>query len=366
MHTVRGRNVNEVFAVARIELHAYAQPDGSRNGGVLRLPGPLFTEVERPRERVLFDAVRDANPFFHLMEGLWMLAGSNDVAWLAQFNRRMTDYSDDGVTFAGAYGHRWRHHFGRDQLLAAAERLAADPTERRVVLGMWDPRCDGPGPGRDVPCNLAVVPTVRSHQWGRLVDDRLDLLITARGHDLIWGLFGANVVHFSMLQEWLAEAISERAGVPLGVGALHFATANAHVYAALWGERWGAEQFVNRTACPYELGWVHPYPLFYGGISLGLKTADWELDLMRFLGPAWDREGYSYPYFYEVAQPLRRAWDVRRENVALALEHVRQCRATDWRLACGEWLVRHYRGIEVPQAWYQPGTPREPVGEDAT
>ena len=32
-----------------------------------------------PTKELLFDPDRDANPFFHFMEGLWMLAGFNDL-----------------------------------------------------------------------------------------------------------------------------------------------------------------------------------------------------------------------------------------------------------------------------------------------
>jgi hypothetical protein len=51
--------------------------------------------------------MRDANPFFHVMETLWMLAGRNDLPWLVRFNKRFASYSDDGGnTQPGAYGYQ--------------------------------------------------------------------------------------------------------------------------------------------------------------------------------------------------------------------------------------------------------------------
>ena len=51
-----------------------------------------------PCERVLLYPERNANPFFHLYESLWMLAGRNDVAGPARYAKNMNNYSDNGVT----------------------------------------------------------------------------------------------------------------------------------------------------------------------------------------------------------------------------------------------------------------------------
>src|SRR5258708_2083148 len=83
--------------------------------------------------------MRDANPFFHVMETLWMLAGRNDLPWLVRFNKRFASYSDDGgATQPGAYGYRWRNYFGHDQLMDIILELKQNPDSRRVVLAMWD------------------------------------------------------------------------------------------------------------------------------------------------------------------------------------------------------------------------------------
>jgi hypothetical protein len=84
----------------------------SRAGEVLVLPEPVTTIYRYPQQRVLLSPKRDANPFFHLFESLFYLAGRNDAKWLDQF---VHDFSarfaeDDGILH-GSYGYRWRHHF---------------------------------------------------------------------------------------------------------------------------------------------------------------------------------------------------------------------------------------------------------------
>ena len=107
MEVINCRNVNDGFikALDKIEMdHIVLE---SRAGEVMEFPTPVTTVYKNPTERVLFEELRDANPFFHFMESLWMLAGRNDLAYVEQYNKRMREYSDDGVELHGAYGYRW-------------------------------------------------------------------------------------------------------------------------------------------------------------------------------------------------------------------------------------------------------------------
>ncbi len=124
------RNVSEALCLAKQALEISGVLVKTRNGAAYEFPGPVVTTYTHPRERVLFYKERDANPFFHFMESMWMLAGRNDVDWIMQFNGRMNTYSDDGVTFHGAYGHRWRTWFNKDQL-----EIAQHSEVLRVALG---------------------------------------------------------------------------------------------------------------------------------------------------------------------------------------------------------------------------------------
>src|ERR1035441_9362085 len=123
MKVIEARNVNDALVQGLEYLIAYGVPEGSRNGPVLVAPGPVTTVYRKPLERVLYSATRDANPFFHAMEAIWMLAGRNDLKWPMQFNKNFGAYSDDGVTLRGAYGYRWHSWFGYDQLNIIIDEL---------------------------------------------------------------------------------------------------------------------------------------------------------------------------------------------------------------------------------------------------
>ena len=202
MHVLRVRNVHAALPEAISLLHHYGKQQETRNGTALVCSHPVTTMYMQPEERVLFWPERDANPFFHFYEGLWMLGGRNDVASLTRFVKRMSEFSDNGTTFHGAYGHRWRKHFGLDQLQMIISHFRNDPLCRRQVLQMWDPRCDLVLPGKDIPCNLEAHFLVR--------DSQLDMLVSNRSNDIIWGTYGANAVHFSMLQEFVAAAVGNQ------------------------------------------------------------------------------------------------------------------------------------------------------------
>lgn len=208
MKVIEARNVHEALPKALWLLEQCRIGCASRNGPVYKAPCPVSTVYHRPYERVVFWSQRDANPFFHLYESLWMLAGRRDLAPLTRYVSDFGKFSDDGETLHGAYGARWRRypdadrslsdtHMTADQLDVIAERLRADPDDRRCVLQMWDARFDLGTHGKDVPCN-----TVATFQ--RRGDGALDLVVFCRSNDILWGAYGANAVHFSMLQEYMA------------------------------------------------------------------------------------------------------------------------------------------------------------------
>jgi len=153
MQTITARNVHQALPEVMHLMKTLGKPRESRNGPVLKVPGPVSICYERPTERVMFWPERDANPFFHCLEALWMLAGRNDVGFVANILPRMRTFSDDGQTLNGAYGHRWRAQFGGDQLIHITEALKADRYDRRQVLAMWDAPHDLGSDSKDLPCN---------------------------------------------------------------------------------------------------------------------------------------------------------------------------------------------------------------------
>lgn len=331
MLTITARNVNDAWYQAKQILNQSHLVRPSRVGEVWEFSSPVTTEYLRPTERVLFDPVRNANPYFHIFEAMWMLAGRNDVAWLSQFNPRMKEFSDDGKTFHGAYGHRWRVAFDMDggaedgyadQLPKIVKMLKKSQEERRAVLCMWNPIWDLDRPDvKDVPCNDIVFFKIR--------EGKLTMTVCCRSNDIAWGCYAANAVHFSFLQEYMAAMI----GVP--VGTYWQVSDSWHAYTERWYNLGG---FNNQQYNPYDGSWpvtVEPFPLVSNP-----ETFDEEVKLWcNTLGQGSER--FSNHFFSYVLHPLYMSWKVYKEDeLNAAYFFAKTCRATDWSLAATQWLDR--------------------------
>lgn len=326
--TITGRNVNDILHESMKLFRAHGFYTGSRNGEVIRIRGPVLTTYIKPTERVLFSPERDANPFFHFFEALWMLAGRDDVEFPAHFVGRIRNYSDDGTTLHGAYGKRWRF-FPRtvgtfDQLRHVTRMLRNSSDTRRVVVAMWHAPWDLSANSKDLPCN--------THVYFDPVNDgtnSLDMTICCRSNDAIWGAHGANAVHFSMLHEYVAR----QAG--MWVGFMHQLSNNYHVYTENYDPL--KIDFYPRND-HYSLNGVEPYPLMGEMIDDGEQ---WDEDLDLFLSDPEGDSLYKEPFFEEVAAPMFAAHaEHKRGNTELAITTCGAIKALDWKIACMEWLQR--------------------------
>lgn len=355
----------------------FAKKD-SRNGPVMMIEEPVTITYSHPRERVLFNQARDANPFFHLYESLWMLAGRNDVAPLAYYNSQMSQYSDDGKTFNGAYGYRWRgnnnHYFvddedsnrggyaQLDQLNLLIHHLKADPNSRRAVLQMWNVEDDllkigtpvehGAGiemdnQSKDVCCNLSVMFSIREQMENRSSFNNplesskyryLDMTVINRSNDMVLGMLGANVVHFSFLQEYMA------AHLGVEVGKYHQITNNLHVYT----DKWEPEKWLADYDRPVNVG---PKRKYCSGITTPLikDPAVFEKELPIFVehhskqlkGISGGDPCYREPFLALTAEYMMHAFHCHKgRHYGPALKCCEMIQADDWRIACTTWIKK--------------------------
>ncbi len=344
MQVIRARNVNDALVKGAALLRESGVSQDSRAGGTLEHPEPVCTVYERPLERVLFDPVRDSNPFFHLMEALWMLAGRKDVAWLVRFNQRMAAYSDDGDVFNAAYGYRWRRQFEleaahgpqfRDQLAAIAALLRKDPDSRRAVLQIWDAEADLGAPSKDIACNTQAMFKVR--------DGRLNMTVSNRSNDIVWGCYGANAVQFSVLLEYMAARIGVAPGVYRQV------SDSFHAYHDTWPKIADAEE--RYAGDPYERGEVEVYPLVADAESFDAELMRWFESAPDALSlPQWEADLASWrnSYFPRVATPIHNAWLAHKAKDREAADAwLARCAASDWRRAAQEWVGRRRAGVKL-------------------
>lgn len=302
---------------------------------------------------------------------------------------------------------------GVDQLSIIIEQLKSKPHSRRVVLQMWNVRDDllKIDVTKDVCCNLCAMFSVEqgpclacdgdgsmSYQWAKeacvksggkqmpMTDGRpgwyyvtrdgkeiefktiggpcskcggtpsnqpryLNMTVVNRSNDLIWGLLGANVVHFSFLQEYLA------AHIGLEVGTYHQVTNNMHCYTERWyPAKWldgyvGPRDAFSPHRWSYEQDVKHIVPLV-------VDPARFDEELGRFVAhnerapsevTEWGgiRVGYSEPFLHHVAQPMMYAFHYHKQrNYTQALFEVEKIKDDAWRIVSHNWIKKRMKNWE--------------------
>lgn len=152
-----------------------------------------------------------------IAEQVWFLMGENNPTWLRQFTKIWDDFLEEDGTVKAAYGYRWRHHFGRDQIDRLIEHLTENPASRHGVVVTWDPADDGLGVDtkKNLPCPYTFTVNIAG--------GRLHLHNIIRSNDMMLGC-PHDAAGFALLQCLLAE----RLGVQPGI--YTHSISNAHIY----------------------------------------------------------------------------------------------------------------------------------------
>lgn len=250
-------NVNSALVRAAVQLKEQGVLTERRGMKTLEFPGPFITEYMAPDQCVLFHPLRDANPFFHFFEALWMIAGRRDAAFLAQFAPHIATYAEEDGDIHGAYGHRIFEHHG-NQYEEVLNLFNKDIFTRRAVISMWTTRYDlaFANEKRDVPCNTQIYFSVSQNVHGTKA---LNMTVCNRSNDMIWGAYGANAVHFAFLMELMRCMIQERTGHQLQLGSYYQFSNNLHVYVEDAQKKGQAELWNKISSIDYALDYHDPY-----------------------------------------------------------------------------------------------------------
>lgn len=342
MHVIEARNVNHALALGMQAIHDHGEPTPSRNGMTLEIPCPVTTIYKCPWERVLINKTRDANPFFHLFESLWILAGRKDVKFLTDFNSRMRDYSDNGKTFNAAYGYRLRIGVDtlNDQLKTVISILRHDPTSRQAVCQIWSD-IDLDKTTKDKACNMSIVFRIRNNI--------LDMIVYNRSNDMLWGCYGANAVQFSMIHEYVAAHLN------LPMGTYTQVSNSFHVYT----EGPGGDLYKNLES-ERSAFYVEPYKEYELGNTIHIdsnEAENFDMDLTNFF-LVYDRVGidalaahmnWQTEYFTKLVMPMLRVYVTHKKRSEfnwLTWERmeksVESIHADDWRMAALIWLENRW------------------------
>ena len=190
--------------------------------------------------------VRKISPVTAAAENAWCILGHNHIDWLRthtrvwdQFadvmecrecdGRGHGDFADQDCDVCGgsgnvywlnqAYGNRWKHTFGVDQLIAGLNRLTRDPSDRRVWISSWDPSNDITSDGHTVPCPVGFTLSI--------TNGRLNSSLMIRSSDIVMGL-----PHDVMRHTFLMWAVAETLNTNMGY--MQITLAHPHVYEKHW------------------------------------------------------------------------------------------------------------------------------------
>lgn len=153
---------------------------------------------------------------FMAAEAAWIMSGDNRVNTIAPFSKAISNFSDDGILFFGAYGPRVR-----DQLGHVLQALSSDQDSRQAVITIWRPN---PRASKDIPCTISCQFVIRG--------DKLHCFMNMRSSDAWLGV-PYDWFNFSMLSAGVCLLLREK-GIKVGLGALHFYAASQHLYEDTW------------------------------------------------------------------------------------------------------------------------------------
>jgi thymidylate synthase len=171
------------------------------------------------RNNILYHPTRNLNYRFMVAEWCWIMAGREDLATIQRYNQHYTEFSDDGIVLAGAYGPRIRgqEQLGLtkvefpDQLAWVVSQLHRAPDTRQAVVNFWQPPC--PAPSKDIPCTLSFQFMIRQA--------KLEMIVTMRSSDAWLGI-PYDFFTFSMIGIAVASKLAvEPGGIIMQLGSSH-------------------------------------------------------------------------------------------------------------------------------------------------
>lgn len=231
-------NLEDIHHVLMETLHSDFDFESTPRGKPIReLVAANFT-LTNPRNRLILSPTRNVNYGFGVGELCWYIRGDTDLATMLYYNKRMSQFSDDGVTINSAYGARifntrFRENkscgdghdaWDRSQFDNVIEELRRDPHSRRAVMHINEPndldKATVKG-SKDVPCTMSMQLLIR--------DRRLHMHVLMRSNDVVWGM-PYDVFSFTCLQEALLYRLQEQ-GVPVDdLGSYHHTAGSLHIY----------------------------------------------------------------------------------------------------------------------------------------
>lgn len=191
-------------------INRYGAPHSPRDKPTLELLG-VQTKVDM-RWPIVTHPLRKMGYKFMAAEAAWILSGDDRVSTISPFSRNISNFSDNGETFFGAYGPKIM-----DQLAYVVKVLEQDPDSRQAVINIWR---ENPAKSKDIPCSLSVQFLIRNNV--------LHCQYTMRSSDA-WLGWVYDVFNFSMLSGVVLLGLENRYP-QLDLGFLTLTAGSQHLY----------------------------------------------------------------------------------------------------------------------------------------
>lgn len=191
-----------------------------RTGVIIKMIPATMLRMDLSDDMLPTIGVRLTSPRMAAVEMTWFLGGDKSIDYLNRYKCHFWDKfaNPDGIVKA-AYGHRMRRHFGFDQLQVAKVALERNPTDRQVMVQLWDPREDMFISTLNKPC-----PT---HFQLTTFNQHLNMNVYMRSSDVFVGL-PYDIMGFAMLMKMFALELNMR------MGYLTFFLGHPHLYEVHW------------------------------------------------------------------------------------------------------------------------------------
>lgn len=203
--------VNDVWIETLKQVLNHGELTSPRRKVTKELAKTTVTNMNYP---ILTIKNRELGYKFMAAEAYWILSGDNRVETIKPYSKMIENFSDDGVTFFGAYGPKFV-----DQSSYVVNTLREDPDSRQAVINIWREK---PGKTKDVPCTLNLQWTIRNN--------RLDCHANMRSSDL-WLGWPYDTFNFSMLSRYILHQLDV---LHYDLGYLYLHSSCMHLYKTDW------------------------------------------------------------------------------------------------------------------------------------
>lgn len=195
---------------------------------------------------------------FMCAEAWWILSGQNKVETISPYSKAISNFSDNGITFSGAYGPKII-----DQLQYVVECFQEDINTRQAVEIIWR---ENPRKSKDIPCTVSVQFLIRN--------GKLYCIDTMRSSDA-WLGWVYDVFNFSCLSMWIILAL-RKVGINVELGDLILTAGSQHLYSNNFEK---AESIISKFAARHTMDDIESFDIS----PVDLDKFDKPDDLVKYL-----------------------------------------------------------------------------------